>query len=320
MKQILITGGAGFIGSNLINKLIEDPNLEITCLDNFDPFYNPEIKKENIKPFFKKKNFNFIKADIRNLHQLKSKLTKNLDVIIHLAAKVGIEQSLVNPRIYTEVNIRGTQNLLELAQQLKCKQFIFASSSSVYGINPNVPWKENESVLMPISPYAYTKISGELLGHVYSYLYNIRFISLRFFSVYGPKQRPDLVIHKFTKLISEGKAITLYGDGRTKRDYTFIDDVVSGIVTALDYNSQYEIINLGNNEPIELLKLVQMLEKVLGKKAIINKLPEQLGDAPVTFADINKAQKILNYQPRTSLFDGLQKYVSWFKQQNEKSK
>lgn len=321
MKNVLVTGGAGFIGSNLINKLVEDPNLRVTCLDNFDPFYNPKVKKENIKPFLKNPNFNFIQADIRNFPKLKSKLTKKFDIIIHLAAKVGIGPSLVDPKIYTEVNIGGTQNLLELAKKLKCKQFIFASSSSVYGINPNVPWREDDSVLMPISPYASTKISGELLGHVYSYLYNIHFIGLRFFSVYGPKQRPDLVIHRFTKLISEGKAINIFGDGKTKRDYTFIDDVVSGIVATLDYSSsQYEIINLGNNEPVELLKLVQVLEKVLGKKAIINKLPEQLGDPQITFADISKAQRILNYQPRTSLFNGLQRYISWFKGQNEKSK
>ncbi|TSC88507.1 MAG: NAD-dependent epimerase/dehydratase [Microgenomates group bacterium Gr01-1014_7] len=321
MKQILITGGAGFIGSNLINKLIEDPNLRITCLDNFDPFYNSKVKKENIKPFLKNPNFNFIQADIRNFPKLKSKLTKKFDIIIHLAAKVGIGSSLVDPKIYTEVNIGGTQNLLELAKQLKCKQFIFASSSSVYGVNPNVPWREDDRVLMPINPYGFTKISGELLGQVYSKLYNLQFIGLRFFSVYGPKQRPDLVIHKFTKLISKGKPITIYGEGKTKRDYTFIDDVVSGIVATLDYSSsQYEIINLGNNEPVELLKLVQMLEKVLGKKAKVFKLPEQLGDPPITFADISKAQRILNYQPRTSLLDGLQKYISWFKGQNEKSK
>ena len=321
MKNVLVTGGAGFIGSNLINRLIEDPNLKITCLDNFDPFYNPKVKKENIKPFLKNPNFNFIQADICNFPKLKSKLTKKFDIIIHLAAKVGIGPSLVDPKIYTEVNIGGTQNLLEFAKKLKCKQFIFASSSSVYGVNPNVPWREEDSVLMPISPYASTKISGELLGHTYSYLYNARFLGLRFFSVYGPKQRPDLVIHRFTKLISEGKAINIYGDGKTKRDYTFIDDVVSGIVAALDYSSSsYEIINLGNNEPVELRELIRILEKVLGKKAVINKLPERPGDAPFTFADISKAQRILNYQPRTSLFDGLQKYISWFKGQNEKSK
>lgn len=317
MKNILITGGAGFIGSNLIDLLLKtDPSIQITCIDNFDPFYNPKVKKENIKPFLKNSNFNFVKADIRNYNQLKSKLTKNFDVIVHLAAKVGIKPSLSEPEVYTEVNIKGMQNLLELARKLRCKQFIFASSSSVYGINSNVPWREDEHILKPISPYAYTKISGELLGHVYSHLYNIRFIALRFFSVYGPKQRPDLVIHKFTKLITEGKAITLFGDGKTKRDYTFIDDLVSGIVAALDYSgSQYEIINLGNNESVELRQLIKILEKVLGKKAIINKLPQRAGDAPVTYADISKAQKILNYQPKTSLTEGIQKFVEWFKNQ-----
>lgn len=316
MKQILITGGAGFIGSSLIERLIKDPNLTITCLDNFDPFYNPIVKKENIRPFLQKPNFNFTQVDICNFPQLKSKLTKEFDIIVHLAAKVGIEQSLVNPRIYTEVNILGTQNLLELAKQIKCKQFIFASSSSVYGVNPNIPWREDDHALMPISPYGVTKISGELLGYVYSKLYNLQFIGLRFFSVYGLKQRPDLVIHKFTKLISEGKAITIYGDGKTKRDYTFIDDIVSGIIATLDYSSsKYEIINLGNNEPVELRQLIKILEKVLEKKAIIDKLPERPGDSPVTFADISKAKSLLNYQPRTNLLNGIERFVDWFKDQ-----
>lgn len=316
MKQILITGGAGFIGSSLIAKLIDNPKLKIACLDNFDPFYNPKVKKENIKPFLKKSNFKFIQADVRDFHQLKSKLPKKIDVIVHLAAKVGISPSLAEPAVYTGVNIAGTQNLLELAQQLKCKQFVFASSSSIYGVNPKFPWKEESHVPMPISPYGFTKISGELLGHVYSHLYGIRFIGLRFFSVYGPKQRPDLVIHKFTKLISEGKAIALYGNGKSKRDYTFIDDITSGITAAIDYSkSQYEIINLGNNKPVELSQLIKILEKVLGKKAIINKLPNRPGDAPVTFADITKAQTILNYLPKTSLLNGIEKFVEWFKSQ-----
>lgn len=314
MKQILITGGAGFIGSSLIAKLIESPNLKITCLDNFDSFYNPKVKKNNIKPFLKKRNFNLVEADIRNFSQMKSKITNRYDLIIHLAAKVGIKPSLLDPLGYTQVNILGTQNLLELARKVDCKQFIFASSSSVYGVNPNIPWREDDNILMPISPYGSSKISGELLGHVYSHLYNIRFIALRFFSVYGPKQRPDLVIHKFTKLISEGKAISLYGDGKSKRDYTFIDDIVLGIVSALDYSgSQYEIINLGNNKPVELYQLVKILEIVLRKKAIINKLPKRPEDAPVTFADISKAKSLLNYQPETSLLNGIQRFVDWFK-------
>ncbi len=321
MKSVLITGGAGFIGSNLINSfLTNNPDIKVTCLDNFDSFYDPRVKRNNIKAHLKKSNFTLVKGDIRDLNRVKAKLSKNYDVIIHLAAKVGVIPSLQNPMLYTDVNVMGTQKLLEFARQSHCKKFIFASSSSVYGVNPNVPWNENESLLMPISPYASTKISGELLGHVYAHLYNFQFISLRFFTVYGPGQRPDLAIHKFVRLISEGKPITLYGNGETKRDYTYIDDIVSGIIAVLDYSkSMYEIINLGNNKPIKLLKLVKAIEKALGKKAIVNKLPQQLGDVPVTYADISKARRILNYEPRTSFYSGIKEFVNLFKKQNEKS-
>lgn len=322
MKNILITGGAGFIGSNLIDSLLKDNlDIHITCIDNFDSFYDPRIKRNNIKDHLKKANFRLIEADIRNLDQVKSKLSDNYDVIIHLAAKVGVIPSLQDPKLYTDVNVLGTQNLLEFARQIGCKKFIFASSSSVYGINPNIPWSENESVLLPISPYASTKISGELLGHVYSHLYNFQFIGLRFFTVYGPRQRPDLAIHKFVKLISEGQPITIYGEGETQRDYTYIDDIVSGIKAALDYSkSAYEIVNLGNNKPIKLLNLIQEIEKVLGKNAIVNKLTQRPGDVPITYADISKAERLFNYKPETSLTDGLKKFVSWMKEKNESSK
>lgn len=317
--KILVTGGAGFIGSNLIDNLLRyKKDAQITCLDNFDPFYNPKIKRNNIKNHLKKPNYTFVRGDICNLTPLKSKLLKNYDSIIHLAAKAGVIPSLQDPRMYTQVNTLGTQNLLEFARQSNCKKFIFASSSSVYGINPNLPWSEGESVSMPISPYASTKISGELLGHVYSHLYGFQFISLRLFTVYGPKQRPDLAIHKFTKLISLGKPITIYGKGATKRDYTYIDDIVSGFIAALDYSdSQYEVINLGNNKPIKLIKLIEEIEKGLGKKAIISKLPERPGDVPITYADISKAEKLLNYKPVTSLSDGLHNFINWFKKQND---
>lgn len=321
MKKILITGGAGFIGSNLVDSLLESPENRVTCLDNFDSFYDPKVKRSNIKNHLEKSNYTLVEGDVRDLNQVKSKLSKHYDVIIHLAAKVGIIPSLQDPTLYTDVNVVGTQKLLEFARQSLCKKFIFASSSSVYGVNPNVPWNENESVLMPISPYASTKISGELLGHVYAQLYNFQFIALRFFTVYGPGQRPDLVIHKFVKLISEGKSTPMYGNGETKRDYTYIDDIVSGIIAALDYSrSRYEIINLGNNKPVKLLELIKVIEKVLGKKAKVFKLPQQLGDAPITYADISKAARLLDYKPRTPFYDGLQKFVSWFKEQNEKSK
>ena len=313
-RNILITGGAGFIGSNLIDVLIRDPNNKITCLDNFDPFYDPQVKRNNILSHLKKSNYKLVEVDIRNFHQMKSKLANHYDTIIHLAAKVGVKSSLKEASVYTEVNINGTQNLLELTRQLKCKQFIFGSSSSVYGVNSHTPWSEDDYALKPISPYASTKISGELLGHVYSHLFKFQFIGLRFFSVYGPRLRPDLVIHKFTKRILEGKPIDIYGNGKTKRDYTYVDDIVSGIISALDYSgSQYEIINLGNNEPVELYQLLHFLEKILGKKAKVNKLPTQAGDVPTTFADIRKAQKILNYQPRTNLMGGLKNFVDWFR-------
>lgn len=316
MKNILITGGAGFIGSNLIDALLKKSDIEVTCLDNFDPFYDPKIKRDNIKLHLKNSKFLLVKGDIRNLDKVKKRLSKHYDAIIHLAAKVGVVPSLKDPKDYTEVNVLGTQNLLEFSKTVDCKKFIFASSSSVYGTNPNIPWSEDDRNLLPISPYASTKISGELLGHVYARLYNFQFLSLRFFTVYGPRQRPDLAIHKFTKLISEEKTITIYGDGKTKRDYTYVDDIISGIIAALDYSaSQYEIINLGNNQSIELHSLIALLEKTLGKKAIIKKLSERSGDVPVTFADIKKAQKILNYQPETQLSVGLQKFVSWFKLQ-----
>ena len=316
MKKILITGGAGFIGSSLVDSLIEDPHNRITCLDNFDPFYSPKIKRQNIQVHLKKPNFKLIQVDIRDIHKMKAKLDQHYDTIIHLAAKVGVRPSIQDPLSYTEVNVNGTQNILELARELKCKKFILASSSSVYGVNPNVPWSEDDHVLFPISPYASTKISGELLGHVYSYLFDFQFIGLRFFVVYGPRQRPDLAVHKFTKLISEGKPIDVYGNGETKRDYTYVDDIVAGIRAALEYSgSRYEIINLGNNEPVELRQLIAMLEEILGKKAIINKLPQQPGDVPLTFADIRKAQRLLGYQPKTQILTGLRRFVYWFKAQ-----
>lgn len=314
MRKILITGGAGFIGSNLVDSLLEDKENRITCLDNFDSFYDPQIKKDNIKHHLTNSNYTLVDADIRDINQLKEKLTDHYEIIIHLAAKVGVKPSVSDPITYAEVNINGTQNMLELARELKCKKFIFASSSSVYGVNSHVPWKENDHALLPISPYAATKISGELLGHVYSCLFNIQFIGLRLFTVYGQRQRPDLVIHKFTKLILENKPITIYGDGSTKRDYTYIDDIVAGFLAALDYSGlQYEIINLGNNKPVELSQLIALLEKVLRKKADINELPEQPGDLSMTFADVSKAQRLLGYQPKTDLKVGLQKFVNWFR-------
>lgn len=313
MIKILVTGGAGFIGSSLVDELLKENNYQITVIDNFDPFYDKQIKQKNIEYNLNNPNYKFIEEDIRNYASLKSKIS-SIDIIVHLAAKAGVRPSILDPVSYQQVNVQGTQNLLEMAKELNCKQFVFGSSSSVYGINPNVPWIESDYVLQPISPYAATKVSGELLGHVYSKLYDIRFIALRFFTVYGPRQRPDLAIHKFAKLMLEDKAIPMYGDGSSQRDYTYVEDIVSGVISAINYTlTNYEIINIGNNHTISLSKLIQTLENTLNKKAIIETLPNQLGDVPQTYANIDKANRLLNYQPKTSIEEGIQKFVDWLR-------
>ena len=313
--HILVTGGAGFIGNNLIRKLFQDnPGVRITCIDNFDPFYSANIKQFNIRDFKANPNFRFLYIDIAlaSANELSELLTETVDTIVHIAAKVGVRPSIENPLAYQMANVIGLQNMLDFAKERSIKQFVFASSSSVYGVNDHYPWKEDEK-LMPISPYAMTKLSGEMLGYVYSKLFGIRFIALRFFTVYGPSQRPDLAIHKFTKCILKGEPITMYGDGNTSRDYTYIDDTVLGIVAAIKYDkSDFEIINLGNNYTVSLKELISAIEDVTGKKAVIEQLPEQPGDVPKTFADISKAKKLLDYNPRTNLEEGLKKFLEWF--------
>ena len=310
-KNILVTGGAGFIGSHLIDFLMATNQYTISCVDNFDNFYDPELKRKNLEPHIDNPNFTLIEADIADKN-LAEKLDKQYDVVVHLAAKAGVRPSIKDPVLYQQVNVVGLQNILEIAKQKSVKQFVFGSSSSVYGINPNCPWKENDTDLMPISPYASSKIAGEWLGKTYSQLFGMRFIALRFFTVYGPRQRPDLAINNFTRKINSGEPINFFGDGNTLRDYTFVKDTVGGIVAAMKYDkSNFEIINLGNNNPVTLSQLVSTIEKVLDKKAILNKLPEQEGDVPVTCADITKAQQLLNYQPATKLEDGLTEFVNW---------
>lgn len=311
-KRAIVTGGAGFIGSHLVEKLLQS-NWQVTIIDNFDPFYDRAIKEKNIESFFKHPDLVFLEADIRDFDTLKANLSGKYDVIIHLAAKAGVRPSIESPTLYQTVNVMGTQNLLEISKLLKIKQFVFASSSSVYGVNPNVPWSEDDFVLKPISPYASTKISGELLGHVYSELYGIRFIALRLFTVFGPRQRPDLAIHKFAHKILENEAIPVFGDGSTRRDYTYVADIVSGIMAAAEYDkSNYEIINLGNNRTITLSHMIETIERVFNKKAIINRLPMQPGDVPKTYANINKAQQLLNYHPGTTFEEGIEKFKAWY--------
>lgn len=310
MKRILVTGGAGFIGSNLISKLLSSNLYEVVCLDNFEEFYDLKQKASNMKPFKEAANFKLIDGDIRNTSDLLK--VGHVDAIVHLAAKAGVRPSIINPVLYQDVNVAGTQNLLEFASKQGIKQFVFASSSSVYGVNENIPWDE-EQKLLPISPYASTKLSCEMLGHVYSSLYGIRFIALRFFTVYGPSQRPDLAIHKFFRSILSGEPIPVFGDGSTSRDYTFIDDTVSGIISAIEYeSSNFEIINLGNHQTVTLTELISAIEDTCGKKAIITRLPDQPGDVPRTYADISKAQKLLSYNPKTDITTGLRKFLDWY--------
>lgn len=313
--HILITGGAGFIGSHLIQTLLKEyEDFEITCIDNLDPFYSPDIKQLNIKEFKSKENFHFLFADLAAISskELGELIKKPVDVIVHLAAKAGVRPSIDNSMAYQQTNVIGLQTLLDFAKTKEIKQFVFASSSSVYGINDHFPWKEDE-LLLPISPYAMTKLSGEMLGHVYSKLFGIRFIALRFFTVYGPAQRPDLAIHKFTKAILAGEPISMYGDGTTSRDYTYVGDTVKGIIAAMEYDqSDFEIINLGNNYTVTLSELITAVEELLNKKAFIVKMPEQAGDVPITYADISKAKKLLNYEPTTQLKEGLVKFYEWF--------
>ncbi len=318
-KHYLVTGGAGFIGSQLIGQLLANEEIKVTCIDSFDPFYPRQFKLMNIDGFERHHNFNLFDLDLdittpKNLHDT---LTQPVDVIIHLAAKAGVRPSIANPVDYQKTNVLGTQTLLDFAQQTGVKQFVFASSSSVYGLNKNLPWKEDEN-LYPISPYAMTKLAGEMLGHVYSYLYGIRFIALRIFNTYGPGERPDLAIHRFTKSILQDEAITMFGDGSASRDYTYVDDIVQGLISAIDYDrSMFEIINLGNSNTVPLKELINTIEDVVGKKAKIEQVPEQPGDLPQVQANIAKAHELLNYRPVTQLKEGVQKFYEWFSENKE---
>ena len=315
MKRFLITGGAGFIGSHLVDRLLATNVEHITVVDDFNDFYDPQIKRANIRRHLEDPRYELTEVDIRDQNALDQALANTqFDCIVHLAARAGVRPSLSQPQLYNETNVNGTLNLLEFARQHNIKQFVFGSSSSVYGINAKVPFSEDDPIRQPISPYAATKGAGELLCHTYSHLYGIRCICLRFFTVYGPRQRPDLAIHKFARLITEGKAIPVFGDGTTRRDYTYVDDIIDGVVGAINYDkSHYEVINLGESRTVELRELIALLEKELDARAIINRQPPQPGDVPQTFADITKARKLLGYNPSTQIEDGLRKFVDWFR-------
>jgi len=311
MKAI-VTGAAGFIGSHLTERLLTE-GWSVTGVDCFDPFYDPIVKRNNIAESLKDPNFTLVEADIRDTDAM-DKATDGVDVIVHLAARAGVRPSIEEPILYADVNINGTMVMLEAAKKYKIKKFIFASSSSVYGNNKKVPFSEDDNVDFPISPYAATKKAGELICHTYHNLYNIPTTCLRFFTVYGPRQRPDLAIHKFAKLIEANKPIPVYGDGSMRRDFTYIDDIISGTVAAIEKCKGYHIYNLGESEPVTVNELIAELEKALGKKAVINSQSLQPGDVIQTYADVSHARKDLDYKPSTPISQGLAHFVKWLRE------
>ena len=317
MKNILVTGGAGFIASHLVDHLLRIGGARVTVVDNFNDFYDPVIKRANIAAHLERDDFELVEADIadrRVMYRLFARA--RFDCVVHMAARAGVRPSLQDPLAYEEANVRGTFTLLEAAHRNGVSRFIFGSSSSVYGANSKVPFSEDDPVATPISPYAATKIAGEAACHVYSHLYDLRVVCLRLFTVYGARQRPDLAIHKFARLISQGRPVPIYGDGASRRDYTYIDDIISGIVAAMNYDrSQFEVFNLGESQTVELRRLVELLEQALGKRALIDRQPPQPGDVPVTCADISKARRLIGYNPQTTIEAGLERFVDWFKGQ-----
>ena len=318
MRNILVTGGAGFIGSHLVDRLLSEGQWRVSVVDDLNDFYDPAIKLANASTHENNSNYQLFKADIRDQSALqKIFAAHNFDCIVHLAARAGVRPSLDQPLLYAETNINGTMNLLEQARERGIKQFVFGSSSSVYGVNAKVPFAEDDPIRQPISPYAATKAAGELICHTYTHLYGIRSVCLRFFTVYGPRQRPDLAIHKFARLISGDKRIPVFGDGTTRRDYTFIDDIIAGVRSAIDYDkTDYEVINLGESRTVELRELISLLEKELGKTAQIDRQPLQPGDVPQTFAEITKARRLLGYDPQTQIEEGISTFVRWFREMN----
>jgi len=312
-QKVLITGAAGFIGSHLCERLLGE-DLVVIGIDNFDDFYDPKIKHRNISTCLKNKNFRLIEADIRDRTAME-KAVEGIEIIVHLAAKAGVRPSIAQPLLYSDVNINGTMVLLEAANKHKVGKFVFASSSSVYGNNKKVPFSEDDNVDFPISPYAATKKACELICHTYHHLYGIDLTCLRFFTVYGPRQRPDLAIHKFSKLIEQDKPIPVYGDGSMMRDFTYIDDIIEGIIAAMNKCKGFNIYNLGESQPVTVNDLISAIEKALDKIAIREYLPLQPGDVNRTFADITKACNELGFNPSTPIPDGLAKFATWLRQE-----
>jgi UDP-glucuronate 4-epimerase len=316
MSIILVTGGAGFIGSHLCEQLLKE-GYTVICLDNFDSFYDPNIKIKNIEGMGKKfpNQFELITGDIRNYEHLTETFKKNqIDSVVHLAARAGVRPSINNPLFYQDVNIRGTIVLLEACKEFGIKDFIFASSSSVYGENQRVPFSEEDLDIQPISPYGATKRAGELLCYSYHHLYGMNIACLRIFTAYGPRQRPEMAIHKFTRLIDQAEKIPIYGDGSSRRDYTYIDDLIEGILNVMNHHKGFELYNLGESQTTSLNELIRLIEEALGKKANIEMLEPQPGDVSITYADISKAERKLGYHPKIKIEEGIRRFVEWYEE------
>jgi UDP-glucuronate 4-epimerase len=318
-KRVVLTGGAGFIGSHLAEELLRR-GADLTIVDNFDDFYALAWKRANLEDVRRAGKFECIDVDIRNFERMRKAVAiARPDVMIHLAARAGVRPSIEQARLYERVNVSGTVNLLEICRELSVQQFIFGSSSSVYGASSRSPFSEDQVELRPISPYAATKLAGEIICYTYAHLYGLRVVCLRFFTVYGPRQRPDLAIHKFLALLEAGKRIPFFGDGSSGRDYTYVDDIVAGVIAALDYwppslgGAPFEVFNLGNSHPVKLTELVSKLEQLTGREAVLDRQAFQPGDVPLTWADIGKANRLLGYRPATRLEEGLKAFIAWYR-------
>lgn len=312
LNNVLITGGAGFIGSTLADTLLKE-NCKVICVDNFCDYYSPELKRKNISNALLNSNYKLYEADIENLEELEKIFSENkIDIIVHLAARAGVRPSIEKPVEYMQTNVMGTVNILELMKKYGVKKMCMASSSSVYGNCKAEKFSEDLNVRRPISPYAASKSACEQICYTYHHLYDLNIVMLRYFTVFGPRQRPDLAINKFVNLIRNNQPINMYGDGSSIRDYTYIDDIVSGTISAMKYDKTgYEIFNLGGGNPISLVDMISTIENILGKKAIINKMPMQPGDVDRTVCDISKSMKLLNYKPETSFYDGVKNFINW---------
>lgn len=324
-ETILVTGGAGFIGSHLVERLLKE-DYKVICLDNFNDYYDPNLKEKNISSVLRNPNFELIRGDILDISLLRKIFSgrqfKNLgtkpEVIIHLAALAGVRSSIGSPKIYVDVDVKGTVNLLEMAREFDIKQFIFASSSSVYGVNKKVPFSEDDPLSLQISPYATAKRSAELFCETYNHLFDIPITILRLFTVYGERQRPDMAIRKFTKFIFLGKPIPMFGDGSSIRDYTYVSDCIDSFISALKNPFDFEIFNVGSGWTIELRELVELIGRIAERKVKVENLNEQIGDVPVTYADITKTSKILGYKPKVSIEEGIKRFINWYRNEFDK--